>query len=375
MGFKKTIPVFILFISVLCSFNAEAMDTKAKYAILVDYDTSDVLFEKAADEKMVPSSMTKLMGLYIAFQHLNKNILSLEDQFTVSKKAWQMEGSKMFLRHTEKVSIEQLLNGIIVQSGNDASVAMAEGIASTEEEFAELMNKTAEDIGLKNSHFVNSTGLPDENHYMSVRDIALLAKHLIMDFPQYYPLFSKKEYTHAGITQRNRNILLDDPFGIDGLKTGHTDEGGYGVVVSSKNADRRVIAVVNGLSNDIERAEEAKKLVLYGFRYFDNEKMFSKGQVIDEAPIWLGDADSVKLIVKDDVVSSVPKLPDQKIRVELSYLSPIPAPIAAGDEIAKLTISIPDLKTKEVPLYAANDVGEAGFISGLIKKVGHFLSN
>jgi len=357
---RRYISLFI--IVAITSFNSYAFETKAQYAVLMDYETGKVLFEKDANEEMKPSSMTKLMTVYLLFERLKNDILKLDDKFTVSVKAWKTGGSKMFLRHTERVTIEDLIKGIVVQSGNDACVTVAEGISSSEESFAELMNKKAKELGLANSHFVNSTGLPHENHYMSALDIAKLSHHIIRDFPDYYHYFSIPKFTHAGITQQNRNLLLAREIAVDGLKTGHTEDAGYGMAVSGTQEGRRLIAVVNGLNSEMARTDEAEKLLNYGFRYFENRTLYKKGDIIEKAEVWSGTQDKVSLVTTQDITLMIPKLKSNDIKITLEYDSPIAAPINKGDQLATLNINIPDSESKSFTLVAGADVDRANWL-------------
>lgn len=363
--------LIINFVSlVLLSISTQAFETKADQAIIVDYDTGVVLLDKNADEQMTPSSMTKLMTVYIIFDHLKNGLLNLDDKFTVSKKAWRKGGSKMFLKHTQKVTIDELLNGIIVQSGNDACIVIAEGIASSEENFAELMNETAEKIGLKNSNFKNSTGWPDEDHYMTARDLSILSKRLIADFPEYYKYFAHREYTFNGIKQSNRNSLLFGDLGVDGLKTGHTEAGGYGIAVSAVSEDkRRVITIVNGLNSDYARADEAQRLINHGFRYFVNHKFFTKGDIVGEAKIWQGKQDMVALKTNQDIILPAPKLNMKDTTFEIHYKTPLAAPIQRGDEIAQLVLKIPEVGDFTYQLYSNEDIKRIGLISRMFSNL------
>ena len=360
---------------ILIPFTASAFNTKAKYAALLDYDTGEVLYQKNADEKMVPSSMTKVMTAYIVFERLKSGILNLDDEFTVSEKAWKKGGSKMFLRHTERVTVEELLNGIIVQSGNDACITVAEGISSSEESFAELMNETAKRIGLTNSNFVNSTGWPDDGHYMSAKDLAVLARRIIKDFPEYYHYFAKAEYKYSNIKQANRNSLLFRDIGVDGLKTGHTDDGGYGIVISGEKDGRRVLAVVNGLDSEFNRTDEAERLLNYGFRNFTKKTLFKKGQVVDNAQVWQGKTDEVSLSVQNDIELLIPKLSSNDIQVGIEYEGPVASPIKKGDKIGSLFIQIPNMERKRYPLVASDDVKQAGSFNRFITNIKTLLES
>jgi D-alanyl-D-alanine carboxypeptidase (penicillin-binding protein 5/6) len=364
-----------LFFSFVClhSFAVSAFETNASVAVVMDYESGVILYEKNASEKTIPSSMTKLMTLYIVFDRLKNNVLKLDDKFIISEKAWRMQGSKMFLRVDEQVSIDELLDGIIIQSGNDACLVIAEGIAGSEEAFAKLMNETAKKIGLTNSNFLNSTGWPDAGHYSSAKDLAILGRELMKEFPEYYHYFSKHEFTYNKIKQKNRNLLLYRNIGVDGMKTGHTEEAGYGVVVSGKRGDARLVVVVNGLSSEIERANEAERLLNYGFSSFEKKTLFKAGQVIDNADVWQGKAKTVAMTVKDDVKLMVPKLSANDVQFEVVYNSPVVAPIKKGDEIGDIIVKIPDTDGYKYKLIATEDVSQAGRVSIFISNIRAYL--
>ncbi|MFO0388955.1 MAG: D-alanyl-D-alanine carboxypeptidase family protein [Alphaproteobacteria bacterium] len=337
-------------------FPAIAMETAAKQAFMMDADTGTVLLNKSGDEQMHPSSMSKLMTTYIAFKRLKEGRMKLTDTLTVSEKAWKMQGSKTFVHVGDSVPVEELLYGIIIQSGNDACIVIAEGISGSEEAFAAEMNKVAKEIGMNNSNFVNATGWPDDGHLMTARDLAILAKHLINDFPEYYHYFAVPEHTYNKIRQYNRNLLLGGDLGVDGLKTGHTEVAGYGITLSAKKDGRRLILVVNGLESEKQRKEEGDRLLRYGFREFTNKKLVSKGQNVADATVWFGERERVGLIADADIVATVPhaKMPDMKFT--LKYNSPVPAPIAKGTHIADLVITQQGGAEQTVPLLAAEDV-------------------
>lgn len=351
--------LFSYFFLIFLAFPALAIETAAKQAIVIDDATNSVLFEKNADEKMHPSSMSKLMTVYIVFSRLKEGSLKLTDTLPVTEKAWRLQGSKSFVELGNRISIDDLLKGIIIQSGNDACMVIAEGLAGSEKGFAEQMNDTAKKLGLTNSHFTNPHGLTDPNHLMSARDLATLGQHIIHDFPEYYHYFSEKEFEYHGIKQGNRNLLLyKDDLGVDGLKTGHTDDGGFGIVVSAKQNGRREIVVVNGLSNEKERAEEAERLLAFAFRDFDNVTMVHKGDVIEKAPVWFGERDDVSITVPKDLILTLPKTGRDKLTFKLSYNEYVPAPIKQGDHIADLEISSPNAPAQTVPLVAGESVDE-----------------
>ena len=286
---------------------ARALDTEARQAIVVDWDTGTVLFEKNADEPMHPSSMSKLMTVYMLFDALKNGSVKLDDEFPVSEKAWRMGGSKMFVDLGAKVKVEDLIQGIVVQSGNDACIVVAEGLGGTEEAFAEKMNQKAKEIGLEHSTFKNATGWPDPEHLMTARDLSILARRTIADFPQYYHYYGEIDFTYHGIKQGNRNPLLYKDLGADGLKTGHTDEGGFGLTGSAKRGDRRLIMVLNGLPTMKSRFEESERVMEWGFREFDNYTVFKKDAAVSEAEVWLGDQAMVPLVTESDLKVTLPK--------------------------------------------------------------------
>lgn len=359
---------------VLCSSSfAHAFETKASHAILVDADTSAVLFEKNADEAMPPSSMSKLMTVYMVLDRLKKGTLSPDDKFTVSEKAWRKQGSKMFVHVGDQVAVNDLLQGVIVQSGNDACIVLAEGLMGSEEAFADAMTKKGKEIGLQHSTFLNSTGWPEEGHLMSPRDLAIVARHLIYDFPEHYALFSEKEFTYNNIRQENRNMLIDRGIGADGLKTGHTELAGYGITASAKQNGRRLILVVNGLKGTIERANESERLLQYGFLNFDNLTLFKKDAIIDQVPVWGGKNATVPVTVSDDIIYTLPKLAMDKIKVTLSYNSPVAAPVKKGDHVADLVVIAPEIGEKTYPLVASSPVEELSFFPRMWTNVKYYL--
>ena len=335
------------------------VDTAARFAIAIDFNTGVTLLEKDADVAMTPSSMTKLMTAYIVYGMLRAGRLKLDQELPVSERAWRMGGSKMFVPLNGRVRVEDLIRGMIVQSGNDACIVLAEGVAGSEEQFVELMNKRAREIGLEHSNFRNTTGWPDPEHRMSVRDIAVLARRLIADFPEYYKYDAEKSFKYNNIEQENRNTLVQKGL-ADGLKTGHTDDGGYGMVVSSNRQGRRTIVVVNGLSTMRQRGEEAERLLEWTFREFENVTLFSAGDTIEQAPVWLGTAATVPLVGGRDVVVTMPRGWRNKARIALEFARPVPAPITRGTVLGKLTVTgagVPDLN---IALLAGADVARLG---------------
>ncbi len=336
------------------------IETQAEEAFLVDFDTGAVLLNKNGDQRMPPSSMSKMMTAYMVFDRLGDGRLSLDDKLTVSEKAWRKGGSKMFVEVGNQVRVEDLLRGVIIQSGNDACIVLAEGLAGSEEAFAEQMTARAREMGLTGSNFVNATGWPDDNHYVTARDLATLARHIIVDHPEYYHYYSEKEFTWADIRQGNRNPLLYRNIGADGLKTGHTEAAGYGLTASAVQNGRRLILVVNGLPSVQARADESDRLISWGFREFNNYALFKAGDTVDEAAVWLGAEDSVPLVLAEDLTVTLPRSDRNGMQVSVVYDSPIPAPIPAGQEIAKLRVSWPGGVPVEVPLQAGEAVEQLG---------------
>ena len=375
---KKNNLLMVSLLACLVSFKVNAFETAAKNAILVDFDTGSYIYTKNHDKKMAPASMSKLMTLYIVFDKIKNGSLSLEDTFTVSENAWRKGGaasgsSTMFLKIGEEVSVENLLKGIIIQSGNDACITVAENIAGSEEDFAELMNETAEKLGLINSSFANSTGWPHPDQQMSAEDLAKLSYLLIKDFNEYYHLFSQKEFTHNGIKQGNRNPLLYSMPYADGLKTGHTDEAGFCLTASAIKDGRRLIGVMAGMNSNKERSEEAEKLLNFGFREFSNYKLLNKGDTLATINVWYGKDKTVDAVVAKDVIETVRKSLRNKYDMKLTYKEPLKAPIKKGDIIAKLTLTYPQGETKDINLVAKNDVDEVSVFKKFVANLKYLL--
>jgi D-alanyl-D-alanine carboxypeptidase (penicillin-binding protein 5/6) len=344
----------------------QEIETSAREAILLDFDTGAVLLAKNADVKMPPSSMSKLMTAYMIFERLAAGTLKMDDMLTVSQNAWRKGGARsggstMFLDVGSRASVGDLLRGMIVQSGNDACIVLAEGYAGTEERFAEQMTKRARELGLTSSTFKNSTGLPDPEHLMSARDLARLAKAVISTFPEYYKIYSEPSFAYNGIKQDNRNPLLGRRSGADGLKTGHTEAAGYGLTASVKRGDRRLILVVNGLKTMAERAQESERLMEVGFREFDNYKLVKSGVTVDQADVWLGQAAKVPLVTAGDVTATLPRRLLPRLKATAVYNNPLPAPLRKGAQVGKLVIGAPDMDSFEVALAAGADVERLDF--------------
>lgn len=355
----------LLLLAAICmlwapSARAETIETLATQAILVDAETGTVLFDKGASDRMPTSSMSKVMTMYMVFDDLKRGHISLEDKLTVSEKAWRMQGSKMFIHVGDQVKVEDLIRGVIVQSGNDASVALAEGVAGTEQAFADAMNIRAKEIGMTASHFTNATGWPDPDHYSTPRDLAIMAYRLIKDFPEYYHYYSEKEFTYNKIKQQNRNPLLTKLSGADGVKTGHTEAAGYGLIGSAVRDGRRLIMVVNGLPDEKARADESVRLLEWGFRNFERRKIIAAGDVVDSAEVWLGEKPLVPLTAASDVNVILPKPRRNELKLSLNYLGPLKAPLKKGEPVAKLRIEVPGQAPSEIDLLAGEDVGRKG---------------
>ncbi len=335
------------------------LDTAAKWALVMDFNTGATLLDKDGDAAMPPSSMTKLMTAYIVYSNLKSGHLSLEQELPVSERAWRMQGSKMFVPLNGTVKVEDLIRGMIVQSGNDACIVLAEGIAGSEEQFVELMNAKAKDFGLQVATYRNCTGWPDPAQVMSCRDIATIARRLINDFPEYYHYDSEKSFKYNNISQDNRNPLVQKGI-ADGLKTGHTEAGGYGLVASTQRGGRRVIVVANGMTSMHQRSEESERLMEWAFREFEDVTLFTAGDTVETAKVWLGNKQTVPLVGGRDVVLTMPRGWRKNARIAIEYPSPVPAPISRGDMLGKLTVSGQGVPTMEMPLLAGADVDRLG---------------
>ncbi|NQV47853.1 MAG: D-alanyl-D-alanine carboxypeptidase [Rhodospirillaceae bacterium] len=362
----------------MVTFSAGAVETIAKSAVLMDAETGTLLIDKNATEPMAPASMSKLMTVYMVFDRLRDGRLSLDDTFLVSENAWRTGGVKsgsstMFLEPGKRVSVEDLLRGIIIQSGNDACIVVAEGLSGSEENFAAEMTERGRQIGLKNSTFKNATGWPNPEHRMSPMDLAVLAKRTIKDFPDYYRYFAETSFAYNGISQSNRNPLLYKNMGVDGLKTGHTEESGYGLTSSAVRGDRRLILVVNGLASKKERSAEPQRLLDWGFREYDNYALLKSGEVFEEAQVWLGSQPTVQLIVEADLTLTLPKKSRRDMKVTVNYQGPLPAPIKKGQQMATLNINVPGMDPVQVPLVAAADVEQLGLFGRLGAAFRHIL--
>lgn len=347
---------FILLIF-LISKNVFAIDTKAEQAIVMDFDTNEILFEKNSNSKTPPASMTKIMTVYAAFDRLKNTDLSINNECTVSAKAYKMGGSRTFLEIDDKVSIDDLLKGIIIQSGNDASVALAECLAGTEEDFAKLMNVYAKRLGMNNTNFINSSGWPEDDHYSTVYDLAILSNAVIREFPDLYLYFADEEFTYNDIKQPNRNKLLSSVQGADGLKTGFTKASGWGIAATAKREDRRITVVINGTNSSRSRMNESANLINWAFSQTSQKELVGEGQIITQVDVWLGNKPRVNLISSRKVVSTLSFDQLQLIKSSIQYKKPLDAPILKGNSYGKLLISIEGKPNIEIDLVAEENVG------------------
>lgn len=347
----------------------KAPDVGADAYLLIDYHSGQVLTEKNAHNPVEPASITKMMAVYVVFKELEKGALSLDDQVTVSEKAWRMPGSRMFIEVGTRVTVEELLKGVIVQSGNDATVALAEHIAGSEATFAEYMNKYAADLGLENSHFTNSTGLPDPEHYMTAADIAKVARALIREFPDHYQWYSQKSYTYNGITQHNRNKLLWRDESVDGIKTGHTEAAGYCLVTSARREEMRLVSVVLGTASEEARADASQALLNYGFRFFETHKLYDADAKLVDARIWKGASETVPLGIREALYLTLPRGRYDDLQANVQRDPRILAPVAAGERKGSLVINLDGNTLTEVPLVALESVDEGSFWQRTVDEV------
>ncbi len=347
---------------------AQAFDTRATAAWVYDSGTHTVLLDKNANESLPPASMSKLMTLNMLFEALQDGRVTMDTTFAVSSHARQMGGSTMFLNEQDRPTVRELIHGIIINSGNDACVVVAEGLAGSEASFAALMTERAKALGMTQSKFANASGWPDPNHRMSMHDLGLLARRLIEQFPDYYKVFSETEFDYkdrSPANRFNRNPLLKLNIGADGLKTGHTEEAGYGLVGSAVQGDRRVIFVITGLESDTARAEEAERIANWSFRQFVQKTVAKAGQRVAEAEVWMGDAATVGLVPAEDISLLVPALVQEGMTAEVIYSGPLMAPLEAGQQVAELVVHVPDLPDARLPLVTEAAVGNAGFLRRL----------
>jgi len=353
----------------------EPPETLATQAFAMDFDTGATLYDKGADIRMPTSSMSKVITSLVVIDAIKAGKISMDQELPVSEKAWSTQGSKTFVDLNKPAKVSDLLHGVIIQSGNDACIVLAEGIAGTEEAFAEMLNEKAKELGMKNSHFVNSSGWPDPDHYSTPRDLAILSRALIAQYPEEYKIYSVKDFTYNNIKQGNRNPLLYSYPGADGVKTGHAEEAGYGVIGSAVMNGRRVIMVINGTKSMQERANESRKLMDWALRNFKNVEVAKKGETYAEADIVLGMTGKVPLTVDQNMKMTLPTNAGKDIKIQAVYSTPLKAPVAAGTKVGKLVITIQGLPTQEVPLLTAGSVAEKSLFARtwekfLIRMVG-----
>lgn len=352
----------------LLAGQAWGFETRAKAAWVFDMTTNSVLLEKDAHRALPPASMSKLMTLYILFEAVRDGRVSLDTEFSVSSKARAMGGSTMFLNEQDRPTVAELIRGIIVNSGNDACVVVAEGLAGSEESFARLATERARALGMVDTTLANSSGWPHPEHRMSMSDLGILAERLIEDFPEHYPLFSETNFNYkdrAPANARNRNPLLSLGVGADGLKTGHTQEAGYSLVGSVKQGDRRLIFVISGLETEVARAEESERITNWAFRQFSLRTIATEKTRVAEAPVWLGEAANVGLIAQETVQVLVPATPGKEVTARVEWQGPLHAPLMAGDKVGELIVSVPDMPEIRTPVLVEQDVPKAGFVTRL----------
>ena len=354
---KYLIHIAVFLLMLTPASHAAYIDTDAEVAVVIDGHTGKVLFSKDKDKKTYPASMTKIMTTLIIFEKLANETLSLDDKFLVSEKAWrEREGSSMFVEVDKEIRVEDLLRGIIVQSGNDACIVVAENIAGTEESFAKMMTQKAKEIGMKNTNFTNSTGMYDKDNYSTVYDIALLSMHLINKYPQYYHLFAETEFEWSGIKQNNRNSLLYKNMGVDGLKTGHLSKSGYGLAASAVDQNRRVISVVNGFESTQKRTQGSSRLITWAFREFTNLKLFEKEDIVGQVEISGASSKESDVSTGEEIIITVPKSKRDGLTTNIVVDDNISAPLNAGDKVGYLEISVPGEENQTYELYATNEI-------------------
>ncbi len=359
---------------------AHAIETPASYVSLMDYETGEIVYQKDGDALMAPASMSKLMTMVMLFDALKDGRVSLDDEFVVSENAWRKGGaasgsSTMFADLNTRVPVRDLIYGVIVQSGNDACIAIAEALAGSEENFAARMTERAREIGLAQSTFKNATGWPDEGHLMTANELALVARYLIKMYPEFYEIYSVREFEWNGIKQANRNPLIYMNMGADGLKTGHTSVSGYGLTASAKRNGRRFILVVNGLSSERQRADETQRLMDWAFREFKKFELLTAGQVVERAPVWHGSSGTVPLVLAEDLSLTMSRDARKEMKATVRYDGPIRAPIEAGETIAQLVITAPGLPTRVYPLTAGATVEELGLFGKAMGALAHLLAD
>lgn len=342
--------------------------------LLMDTDTGRVIVEHNADKVLPPASMTKMMTSYIVSAEIERGSINENDLVDISVKAWKKGGSKMFVREGTQVSVKDLLRGVIIQSGNDASIALAEHLAGSEEAFADVMNQQAALLGMTDTVFKNATGWPEDGHVTTARDLAILGTALIKDFPEHYALYSEKYFSYNGITQPNRNKLLFTDKSVDGIKTGHTEEAGYGLAASAKRNDMRLLSVVIGTRSESARAAESQKLLAYGFRYYQTHKLYSENDVVNTAKVWKGTSDTVELALPKDIYLTIPRGSEKQLVATVNVDQVIEAPIQAGQELGNIVVTLDDEELLNIPAVALNGVEQSGFFARIIDGISLFFN-
>jgi serine-type D-Ala-D-Ala carboxypeptidase (penicillin-binding protein 5/6) len=355
---------------------APTIDTTARNAIVLDVNTGTVLLDKGGDQRIPPASMSKMMTAYVVFDYLKRGQATMNDMLPVSEAAWakhKTNESNMFVALGSRVKIEDLIRGMIIQSGNDACVVLAEGLAGSQQAFVEQMNVMAQKIGLTGTHYANVDGLPDPGEYTTPHDLARIATHLITDFPEHYGYESEKDFTYNGIKQGNRNPLLYKNIGVDGLKTGHTEEAGYGLTVSALRDGRRVIVVLSGMSTMRERGAESEKVLEWAFREFSDYRLVKAGDAVDQAPVWLGEDTKVPATTEKDLYVTLPRTGRHDMKVTAVYDGETKAPVTQGEPVGKLVVSAPGMDPISVPLVAAQPVAQLNPIGRVAAAAGYLL--
>ena len=378
MNYTKNLLSIILFIFLGLNsivYSQSFVETSAKQGVMIDFKSGQKILSKNENQLMKPASMGKLMTIYIVFDKITNNQLSLDDKFSVSEKAWKKRGSRSFLEPGQSISIRDLLMGVIVQSGNDAAIVLAEGISGSEDNFATYMNSLAKEIGMENTNFTNSTGWPDDKQFTTAYDLALLTQSLIKNFPNLYKLFSEKSFTINGIKQGNRNPILYNKivFGADGLKTGHTEESGYGLVGSAKRNNLRFILVLNGLSSQKHRKEESARLLNFAFREYKEINFFQKNDNVVDARVWLGSNNRVSLKVGEDISLLLNSIEQRNVKISALWREPIFAPIKENTEVGKLKIDLSNNKIFTYPLYVSKSINKDTILNRISSKIDYFI--
>lgn len=372
---RRLIGIFLVFFSSLAlAAIPKAPQLKASSWILLDADSGHMITSFNEDKAVPPASLTKMMTAYVAEAEIAAGNLLLDEEAFISVKAWKTGGSRMFVREGTHVKVEDLLRGIIIQSGNDASVALAEHIAGSEGSFVDLMNQHARRLGMENTHFMNATGLPAENHYASAKDMAILAKAIIQDYPEQYSVYAEKYFTYNDIKQPNRNSLLWRDDAIDGLKTGHTDAAGYCLVASAKKDGMRLISAVMGTKSVKARAAESQKLLNYGFRFFETHKAYKKDSVLNSAQVWFGEKTQLAVGPLEDIVITIPRNSQDKVKAQLEIENDLKAPITKGQKVGVISISVDGKVIKSLPASALHEIKEAGFMTRIWHYIQRFFS-